>query len=73
MNYDRTSDTLYIDACAPYQEQESDEIARGVVARLNPHTGHIENIEVMSFRHRFASGKPFELPVALDMRTSPTS
>jgi hypothetical protein len=70
VKYDAVSDTLYIDACPPYSEQESDEIAQGVIARLNPTTGHIENIEVMSFRDRFASGEPFKLPVSLDMRSA---
>ncbi|MEW6363505.1 MAG: DUF2283 domain-containing protein [Acidobacteriota bacterium] len=66
MKYDPLSDTLYIDTCPPYEGQESDEIARGVVIRTNPSSGEIENIEVMFFRRRFAKGEPFELPI--DMR-----
>ncbi len=70
VNYDPQSDTLYIDACPPYSEQESDQIARGVIARLNPTTGSIENIEVMFFRERFDAGAPFDLPISLDMRSA---
>ena len=70
LHYDPASDTLYIDACPPYEEQESDEIARGVVARSNPRTGMIETIEVMYFRDRFEAGEPFELPISLDMRST---
>ena len=47
VKYDPISDTLYIDARAPYEAQESDEIALGVVARTNPDTGDVENLEVM--------------------------
>jgi len=70
VKYDPQSDTLYIDACPPYQEQESDEIERGVIARSNPDTGSIESIEVMYFRERFQAGVPFELPIRLDMRSA---
>jgi len=70
VKYDAASDTLYIDACPPYAEQESDEIAPGVVARLNATSGDIENIEVMFFRERLEAGTPFELPVTLDMRSA---
>jgi uncharacterized protein YuzE len=69
VKYDPQSDTLYIDTCPPYGEQESDEIARGVVARLNPTTGKVENIEVMFFRERFEAGLPFELPISLEMES----
>ena len=70
LRHDPISDTLYIDACQPYEAQESDEIALGVVARTNPETGDVENLEVMSFQKRFAAGEPFEIPISLDMRTA---
>ena len=44
VKYDPVSDTLYIDAREPYEGQESDEIAAGVVARTNPSTGEVENL-----------------------------
>ena len=70
VKYDRLSDTLYIDACEPYEDQESDEIALGVVARTNPKTGDIENLEVLHFQRRFEAGEAFEIPVSLDMRAT---
>ncbi|HEY7801183.1 MAG TPA: DUF2283 domain-containing protein [Dehalococcoidia bacterium] len=70
VKYDRLSDTLYIDACEPYEDQESDEIALGVVARTNPKTGDIENLEVLHFQRRFEAGEAFEIPVSLDMRAA---
>lgn len=73
VKYDEPSDTLYIDACPPYGEQESNEIARGVVVRMNPRTGKIENIEVLTFRERFATGTAFELPISLDMESAQTA
>jgi uncharacterized protein YuzE len=70
VKYDPVSDTLYIDVCPPYKEQESDLIAAGVVARSNPQTGEIETLEVMHFQKRFEDGKPFEIPVSLDIRAA---
>ncbi len=55
---------------SPYESQESDEIAQGVIARTNPATGDIENLEVMHFQKRFAAGDPFGIPVLLGMRNS---
>lgn len=68
MKYDPVSDTLYIDACEPYAEQESDEIASGVIARTNPKTGEVENLEVLHFQKRFEAGEAFDIPVTIDMR-----
>ncbi len=68
MNYDPGSDTLFVDTCAPYAEQESDEIAPGIVARLNPSTGDVENVEILFFRERVASGQPFTVPVQAALR-----
>ncbi len=47
--YDREADILYINKCPPYAEQESEELGDEVVARLNPATGEIENLEVLFF------------------------
>jgi uncharacterized protein YuzE len=48
--YDRAADILHIDKCAPYPEQESEELGDEVIARLNPQTGEVENLEVLFFR-----------------------
>ena len=47
--YDREADILHIDKCPPYSEQESEELGDEVIARLNPGTGEIENLEVLFF------------------------
>jgi uncharacterized protein YuzE len=61
--YDREADILHIDKCPPYAEQESEEIGDEVVARLNPTTGEIENLEVLFFSSRLLSGDPVEVPI----------
>ena len=70
LEYDLVSDTLYIDARTPYEEQDSDEIAAGVIARSNPDTGEIENLEVLHFHQRSERGEPFDIPVSVTMRTA---
>ncbi len=50
--YDREADILHIDQCPPYAEQESEELADEVVARLNPKTGEVENLEILFFSTR---------------------
>ena len=65
---DREADILYIDKCPPYADQESEELGDDVVARLNPSTGEIENLEVMFFSTRLLPGALFQLPVTADLR-----
>ncbi len=66
--YDRDADILYISKCPPYAEQESEELGDDVVARLNPKTGEIENIEVLFFSNRLQRGDLFELPIDAELR-----
>jgi uncharacterized protein YuzE len=66
--YDREADVLHIDKCPPYAEQESEELGDDVVARLNPSTGEIENVEVMFFSTRLLRSDLFQLPVTADLR-----
>ncbi len=68
--YDREGDILYIGKCPPYPEQESEEIGDEVVARLNPRTGEIENLEVLFFSTRLLRSELFELPVDAEMHLS---
>ena len=64
-SYDREGDILYVNAVEPYAEQESDEIADGVVARMNPKTGSVENLEILFFSSLFDHlGDVLRLPVA---------
>lgn len=65
-NYDREADILYIDVRPPYAEQESQEVGDGVVARLNPQTSDVENLEVTFFSTRLLRSQLFEVPIAAD-------
>jgi len=67
-HYDREADILHIDKCSPYAEQESEELDDEVIARLNPGTGAVENLEVLFFSTRLLRGDLFELPILADMR-----
>ncbi|MGZ8427665.1 MAG: DUF2283 domain-containing protein [Candidatus Binatia bacterium] len=66
--YDRQGDILYINKTLPSPEQESEELGDDVIARLNPKTGEIENIEVLFFSTRLLRSDLFELPVTADLR-----
>jgi len=66
--YDREADILHIDKCSPYSEQESEELEDEVIARLNPDTGEVENIEVLFFSTRLLRSEMFDLPVTADLR-----
>ena len=66
--YDREADILHIDKCPPYAEQESEELEDEVIARINPHTGEVENLEVLFFSTRLLRTDLFELPVTADLR-----
>ena len=68
--YDRGADILHIDKCAPYATQESEELGDEVIARVNPTTEEIENLEVLFFSTRLLRNELFELPVAADLRLS---
>lgn len=69
--FDREGDILHIDKCPPYAEQESEELGDDVVARLNPATGEIENLEVMFFSTRLLRNDVLQLPVTADLRIAP--
>ncbi len=66
--YDREADILHIDKCSPCREQESEELGDEVVARLNPQTGQVENLEILFFSTRLLRSDVFELPVNADLR-----
>ena len=57
-----------IDNCAPYAAQESEELGDDVIARLNPTTRGVENLEVLFFSTRLLRSEFFELPVTADLR-----
>lgn len=66
--YDREADILYIGKRPPYPEQETEELGDEVIARLNPKTGEVENLEVLFFSTRLLRSDLFELPVTADLR-----
>ena len=65
--YDRDADILHIDKCAPYPEQDSEELGDEVIARLNPDTGEVENLEVLFFSTRLLRSELFELPISAEL------
>lgn len=68
LRYDREADILYIDSCPSYSDQESEELSDEVIARLNPDTGEVVNLEVLFFSTRLLRSETLELPVAATMR-----
>jgi uncharacterized protein YuzE len=65
--YDREADILYINTVTPYPEQDSEELGDEIVARLNPRTGKVENLEVLFFTSRLLRRDIFSLPIVADL------
>lgn len=63
VRYDKLGDILYIDTCPPYPAQESEELGDEVIARLNPESGAIENLEILFFSTRLNANMALELPI----------
>jgi hypothetical protein len=66
--YDRQADILYVNTRTPYADQESEEIGDEGVARLNPESGEVENLEILFFSTRLLRSELLELPVDADLR-----
>ena len=62
--YDRDADILYVNTCPPYPEQESEELADEIIARFNPTTRDIENLEVLFFSTPLLREELFDLPIS---------
>ena len=71
--YDRAADILHIHKCPPYAEQDSEELGDEVIARLNPKTGEVENLEVLFFSTRLLRNEAFELPLTAELHIAPQS
>ncbi len=71
--YDRDSDILTVSTRTPYADQESEEIDDGVIVRLNPNTGDVENVEILFFSTRLLRGTLVDLPVKADLRLTARS
>jgi len=63
--YDREADILYINTRRPYPKQGSEEVGDDIIARINPSTGEVENVEVPFFSTRLLRDDLFEVPVTL--------
>ena len=70
--YDREADILYINTRAPYPEQESEEIDDEIIARLNPKTDEIENLEILFFSTRLLRKELFSLPISARLHLDET-
>lgn len=68
VEYDKTGDILYLGKTKCYPEQESEELEYGVIARLNPQTHELENLEILFFSSRVAKGETVQLPVTAEFR-----
>lgn len=66
-DYDAVGDILYVNVVEPYATQESDMVSDYVVARSNPETGTIENLEILFFFERVGRGEKIDLPVSAEM------
>jgi uncharacterized protein YuzE len=60
--YDREADILHIEKRRPYAEQESEELGDDIIARLNPDSGEVENLEVLFFSTRLLRGTSLRCP-----------
>jgi hypothetical protein len=63
VEYDAAADILYLSKTKPYAEQESEEVDYGVIARLNPSSREIENLEVLFFTARAQGSEGLKIPV----------
>jgi hypothetical protein len=69
--YDQVGDIFYINKCVSYAEQESEEIGDKMIARLNPVSGEVENLEILFFSKRLLNADfLLELPVIASLRLS---
>ncbi len=64
VRYDKIGDILYLDACPPYREQESEELGDEIIARFNPTSGAVENLEILFFSTRWDTLNFLEFPIS---------
>jgi len=69
--YDREADILHIDTRPPYPEQESQELDNEIIARLNPESGDVENLEVLFFSTRLLREELFSMPLSARLTLQP--
>ena len=64
VRYDKIGDILYIDTCTPYADQDSEELGDEIIARLNPISNLVENLEILFFSKRWDTLNLLELPIS---------
>jgi uncharacterized protein YuzE len=64
------ADIMYISNTDPYPEQESEEIGDDVIARFNPKTNEIENLEILFFSSRLLREDFLNLPIVAHLMKS---
>lgn len=62
VEYDKAGDILYLGKTKPYPEQDSEGLDYGVVARLNPQTHDLENLEILLSLPVSPKERPFTCP-----------
>jgi len=67
IHYDVLGDVLYLERCPPYAEQDSDEVASGIVTRTNPDSGEIETVEILFYSSRPLASLYMDLPEDLSL------
>ncbi len=68
IHYDPTGDILHIDLRPAYAAQECEEIGDEILARLNPQTNAIENLEILFFSKRLLAGETLKLDVLANLQ-----
>ncbi len=71
--YDETGDILYISKLPPYPEQETEPLAYNVMARRNPRTGAVENLEILFFTRWLLKGSDTEVAGLTDLFAEPSA
>lgn len=70
LRFDEIGSLMFIEVCAPYAEQDSNEIGESVVARFNLETGEMESVEVLFFDSWLKKKGEIRIPVSASMRPS---
>ena len=61
--HDVIGNIMTIAKCPSYREQDSDEIHEVVVGRMNPNTGEVESLEILSYSYLIISRNPLRLKI----------
>ena len=70
LEYDKIGDILFIDVCAPYAKQDSNEIGECIVARFNLETGEIETVEILFLFSWLKKEGEIRIPVTSELRVA---